>query len=105
MSTIQKLTKRDLVELRSLIKPPKVIKLILKILCMLLRVPPVEKLSKKTGRMKPSYWRAATGKDVLGNTKLPQMLVEFDRNKVTPEIMMEVEKVLEHPEYSFEKAY
>ena len=67
-------------------------------------MPPAEKFCKKTGKMKPSYWRAAIGKDVLGNTKLPEILVEFDRNKVTPEIMMEVEQVLEHPEYSYEKA-
>jgi len=32
------------------------------------------------------------------------MLVEFDRNKLTPEIMMEVEDVLTNGNYSYEKA-
>lgn len=31
--------------------------------------------------------------------------MEFDRNKITPEIMMKVETVLTNPEYSYAKAY
>jgi hypothetical protein len=31
--------------------------------------------------------------------------MEFDRNKITPEIMMKVETVLKNPEYSYAKAY
>ena len=33
------------------------------------------------------------------------MLTEFDQNKITPELMMQVEKVLEDPEFTYEKAY
>lgn len=71
---------------------------------MFLGVPAVEKKSKKTGKLKMSYWKAAQGKDVLGNPRLPEVLREFDRNKVTPEVMMEVEEVLSNGNYSYEKA-
>ena len=71
---------------------------------MLLGVPPATKKSKKTGKPKLSYWQAAQGPEVLGNSRLPSLLVEFDRNKVTPETMMEVEEVLTSNNYSHEKA-
>lgn len=72
---------------------------------MLLDTPPVDKLSKKTGKLKKSYWRAAISKDILGNPSLPQILLEYDKNKLTAEIMMKVEKILDHPDYCFEKVY
>ena len=31
--------------------------------------------------------------------------MEFDKNKVTADIMMQVEEVLNHPEYSYERAF
>ena len=41
---------------------------------------------------------------MLGNPQLSALLVVFDRNKLTPEIMMEVEDVLNRGNYSYEKA-
>mmetsp|Transcript_42647 Transcript_42647/g.65401 ORF Transcript_42647/g.65401 Transcript_42647/m.65401 type:complete len:161 (-) Transcript_42647:4335-4817(-) len=105
MNSIESLNKYDIAELRSMKKPPKVVKLVLQIVCLFLGVPPVEKKSKKTGKIKKSFWKAALGREILGNPRLPQALIEFDRNKVTAEIMFEVEEVLLNPDYSFEKAY
>ena len=105
MNSVTSLSKYDLAELRSMKKPPKVVKLVLQTVCMLLGVPPAEKKSKKTGKLKLSYWKAAQGKEVLGNPQLPALLVDFDRNKLTPEIMMEVEDVLTRGNYSYEKAH
>ena len=105
MNSVQSLSKYDIAELRSMKKPPKVVKLVLQAVCMLLGVPPAEKKSKKTGRVKLSYWKAAQGRDVLGDPTLPVKLVEFDRNKVTPEMMMQVEEVLTNGNYSYEKAH
>lgn len=98
-------SKHDIAELRSMQKPPKIVKLVLQTVCMLLGVPPAEKKSKKTGKLKLSYWKAAQGQEVLGNPRLPEVLVEFDRNKVTPEVMMEVEDVLTNGQYSYERAH
>jgi dynein heavy chain len=58
MNSIQKITKLEITELRSLKKPPKVVKLILQAVCMLLEIPPKEK-KKKDGKIKLSYWKAA----------------------------------------------
>ena len=105
MNAVEAPSKYDIAELRALKKPPKVVKLVMQAVCMLLEVEPAEKKSRKTGRLKLSYWQAALGKQVLGNPRLPELLVEFDRNKLTPEIMMEVEDVLTQGGYSYEKAH
>lgn len=105
MNSIESLSKADIAQLRAMNKPPKSVKIALQIVCLFLGIPPVEKKSKKTGKLKLSYWKTAISKDVLGNPRLPQLLIEFDRNKVTAEVMMKVEDVLLSPEYSYEKAY
>lgn len=105
MNSVEAPSKLAIAELRALQKPPKVVKLVMQAVCMLLGVPPAEKKSRKTGKLKLSYWQAAQGKAVLGNPRLPELLVEFDRNKLTPEIMMEVEEVLTQGGYSYEKAH
>jgi len=71
IATVQSLSKYDIAELRSMQKPPKAIKLILKTVCILLGVEPVRKRSKKTGEDKFSYWAAAQGPEILGNPSLP----------------------------------
>jgi hypothetical protein len=53
------LDKYEIAELKSMKKPPKVIKLVMRTVCILLGVPPAEKKSKKTGKLKLSYWQAA----------------------------------------------
>ena len=72
---------------------------------MLLGVPPAEKKSKKTGKLKLSYWKAAQGKEVLGDPGFADRLTEFNRSKLTAEIMMEVEDVLTRGNYTYEKAH
>ena len=59
MNQVTMLTKHDIAELRSMQKPPKAVKLVLQVVCMLLNVPPTEKRSRKTGKPKLSYWKAA----------------------------------------------
>ena len=91
-------------EIRTLPHPPKAIKLVLKAVCILLEVEPITKKNKK-GDYKPSYWRAAISDKVLGDPNLPQILVSFDRNKLTTEIMGRVEDILSEADYTYENAH
>lgn len=59
LQLISELTKKDIAELKSLHHPPKVVKLVVTAVCMIMNIPPEEKLSRKTGRPKLSYWKAA----------------------------------------------
>ena len=97
-------SKKELADLRALKKPPEIVKLVMQATCMLLGVQPAPEKDRVTGKMVMSWWAAATGKEVLGNPRLPEMLMSFDRNKLTPEIMMEVEAVLTEGGYTYEAA-
>ena len=71
VNSIKPIPKGDITDLKSMKKPPKVIKLMLRSLCILLQIPPVMKKSKDGSKYKPSYTVAALGKDLLGNPNLP----------------------------------
>jgi dynein heavy chain len=105
INSVDAIQKADLAQLRSMNKPPKSIKIALTILCIFLEIPPADKLSKKTGQPKKSYWKAAQSKDVLGNIELPRIMIDFDRNKITKETMLQVEAEMLHPDFSYQKAH
>ena len=105
VNSIQSLVKHDLSELRAMKKPPRIIKLVMKAVCIFLEVKPIRKRAKDGVTFKDSYWMAAMSKEVLGNARLPEMLVEFDRNKLTPEMMTLVEGVVQDADYTYENAY
>jgi len=100
---MNQISKYDVAEIRTLPHPPKAIKLVLTAVCILLNVEPIPKKNKK-GEYKPSYWRAAISEKVLGDPNLPAILVSFDRNKLTPEIMGKVEDILSEADYTYENA-
>ena len=64
-----------------------------------------EAKKNKKGEYKPSYWRAAISDKVLGDPNLPAILVSFDRNKLTTEIMGQVEDILSEADYTYENAH
>lgn len=108
VNSIRPIPRHDISDIKAMKKPPKVIKLILKALCIFLGVQPVmKKVDKEDGSIyKPSYTVAAQGKALLGDSGLPQKLVEFDRSKITLEMMKRIEhEVMAHPDYSFENAH
>ncbi|CDW77756.1 dynein heavy chain axonemal [Stylonychia lemnae] len=105
VNSIQSLSKHDLSELRAMKKPPKVIKLVLKAVCILLQVQPIRKKAKDGIHFKESFWAAAQSKEVLGNVRLPDMLIEYDRNKISQNMMVSIEEVLVDSDYTYENAY
>ena len=72
VNSINVITKQDINEIKAMKKPPKVIKLILKILCIIFKVHPIMKKPKDgNAKPKPSYFLAAHSKELLGNPNLP----------------------------------
>ena len=101
---MQQISKNDILEIRALPHPPKAIKLVMKAVCILLEIDPIPKKNKK-GEFKPSYWRAAISEKVLGNPNLPEVLVTFDRSRLTLETMGLVEDILSEADYTYENAH
>jgi hypothetical protein len=69
-------------EVKTLDHPPRTIKLVMKAVCVLLKVEPIVKRNSK-GEYKPSYWKAAIGPEVLGNPSLPEVLARYPRDQLT----------------------
>ena len=73
VNSIKAIPRHDISEIKVMKKPPKVIKLILRALCIFLNIEPIMKKRKGTGgpnTYTPSYWLAAQSKDLLGNPNL-----------------------------------
>jgi dynein heavy chain len=101
INSMQQLSKYQLAEVRSLTHPPKMVKTVLKAVCVLLDVEPQMK-RKANGENKMSYWRAAISSLVLADPNLPQRLEQFDRNKLSEEKMGRVEEIISGSDYTFE---
>lgn len=57
-----------------------------------------------TDKFEESYWEVAIGKEVFGNQKLPDLILEFDRGKVTEEQIEKVEEFLSNDQFSLDTA-
>ena len=83
-------------------KPPNIIKLVMQAVCILLKVPPMQhKIHGEFGHYY-SYWDAASSRDVLGHPHLQEMLCNYDKNSITPEMMKELEDVVLHEEFEYD---
>lgn len=101
---MQQISKYEVGEVKTLDHPPRTIKLVMKAICILLEVEPIVKRNSK-GEYKPSYWKAAIGQEVLGNPRLPELLVNYDRSRLTNEMMAQVEDILGEADYTYENAH
>jgi dynein heavy chain len=81
---MQRISKLEIAEVKAMIRPPPLVKLVMKAICILFDVEPVMKISKE-GKMKPSYWRASISPAVLGDPNFPERLEKFDRTAVSNE--------------------
>ena len=104
IASMQQISKYQTSEVKTLDRPPRTIKLVMKAICILLEVEPIVKRNSK-GEYKPSYWKAAIGPEVLGNPRLPEVLVNYDKNRLTEEMMARVEDILGEADYSYENAH
>ena len=103
MDSMASMNKADIEIIRSFDHPPKIIKLVMKAICMILEEPPTVRKNSK-GIYKPSFWKTAIGPKVLSNPSICDILSAFDRNKITIEKMAEIEDILAEPSYTYENA-
>jgi dynein heavy chain, axonemal len=66
MAQMQRVSKYEIAEVKNMHHPPRLVKLVMKAICILLDVEPTLK-TKKDGKQKLSYWRAALSNQVLND--------------------------------------
>ncbi|CAG9319005.1 unnamed protein product [Blepharisma stoltei] len=96
------LSKYDIAELKSLSKPPQTVKMILEAVCVLLNVPATR--YKKGGVFIEDYWMTAMGKKVLGDPKILDRLINFDKSNIPRSIMEKLENFVRNPDFNSENA-
>lgn len=72
------LDKKQIDILRTMKKPPNVIRVVMKALCLLIYPNPTEKIkNQETLKMEVDWWAASMSNKVLGNSKLLDDLIDF----------------------------
>lgn len=93
ISALQSLSKADINELKSLKNPPTAIKLLMEGVCLALGIEPIKTKAKDGVTIVKDYWTVATGKIVLGNPRLVEILSAFDSTAITSVSMFSVSQL------------
>jgi dynein heavy chain len=92
------LDKNKLTELKTMMNPPLAVKLVMQGVCLLIDPQPKEKVkNEKTLKMETDWWAASVR--LLGNPKLLNNLVDFDKENVAEQIVVNLGKFLNDPNY------
>lgn len=76
---LKKLSKNDVVELKTIKKPSKAVYTLMQCVCIILNVPPNKvKVEGDTARFEDDYWGPATSSKVLNNFSLIDILSNHD---------------------------
>ena len=60
---------------------------------------------KSNGEFKLSYWKVSISNEVLGDPRLPERLMNYDKSQLTQELMAQVEDILSEANYTYESAH
>ena len=92
---VQQLKKDDITELKGFASPPPAAIIVVKTLCMMFYVKPVKVGTGKD--KKEDYWEAGK-KNVLTN-ELLKKCQNYEKDKISPELIEALRPVIEQPEY------
>lgn len=86
-NALKNIKKSDIVEMKSMAKPPEAIKMTMAAVCIMLGHKPDK--SVKGGNEYDAYWVTST-KEVLSDVKFLNRLLEFDRDNIDPQRITKV---------------
>jgi len=103
IEALKQLSKLELSELKTMRKPPKAIKLLMSAICIVINESPMRVKTKDGQNFVDDYWPTATGKRVLGNPKLLDILTSYGQmeGQLDPESMEKAEEVLQNPDFDY----
>lgn len=80
---MQSLSKIEINELKALKNPPNAVKLLMEGVCLVMGVEPIRFKAKDGVTILNDYWSASTGKSVLGNARIVEILSALDSTTIT----------------------
>lgn len=102
LSALQALTKNDLMEVKSMLKPPPGVRFTMEAVCKLLKSKPVM-VPKQTGFGKEPDWWETAKKTVLNRPRLMDDLLNYEKDNIDPDVVSQIEKIVKHGDFQPEK--
>lgn len=97
---LDKLDPRDIINLKSMQKPPNTVRLVMEAICVFLEIPPVK--VGRAGMPKDKmydYWESS--KKLLGEKDFLLKLINYEKNSIKPEIMKKIrDKYVSHSDFN-----
>ena len=98
VKALRTLKKNDIVEVKSMGRPPPAVKLTMECCCLLMSVRPKRVYLPNTVERIDDYWEPAK-KHLLGDPKFLQKLLDFDKDNIDENIIRKVKPYLVMPEF------
>jgi dynein heavy chain, axonemal len=96
-NALKDIKKSDIVEMKSMLKPPEAIRMTMAAVCIMLNQKPDRK--GKAGDPYDGYWITAT-KEVLNDVKFLSRLLDYDRDSIDPAIINKITAYTNDPNFT-----
>merc|ERR1711871_1653835 len=96
IKALNTLSKNDIVEVKSMKSPPAGVLITMEAVCIMMGVKPVKSRDER-GKVQWDYWEPAK-KDLLGDSRFLQRLIDYDKDNITAKIMDKVKPFVVKPE-------
>ncbi|XP_046144739.1 dynein axonemal heavy chain 12-like isoform X1 [Osmia bicornis bicornis] len=90
IAALNTLKPTDITLVKAMKNPPDAIKLVMAAVCVMLGVPPEKAIDSVTGKKYTDYW--GPSKRVLSDMNFLQMLKDYDKDNISPNIMQVIKK-------------
>jgi len=103
IQALKTLSKLELSELKTMRKPPNAIMLLMSAVCIVIKEEPTRVKTKDGQSYADDYWPTATGKRVLGNPKLIDILTSYGQTEgqLDGDSIAKVEELIQNPDFDY----
>jgi dynein heavy chain len=98
LESLNSLSKNDVIEVRSMQRPPEGVKLVIEAVCIMKGIKPKRVDSDKIGKKVDDYWDV--GKALLADpAKFLDSLMKFDKDNISEQTILKIKPYIESPEF------
>lgn len=98
LQSLNSLSKNDVIEVRSMQRPPEGVKLVMEAICIMKGVKPKKIDGDKPGKKVDDYWEP--GRNLLADPqKFLDSLFEFDKDNIAEAIIVKIKPYIDSPEF------
>ncbi|KAJ3111551.1 Dynein heavy chain 1, axonemal [Phlyctochytrium bullatum] len=98
VESLNSLSKNDIIEVRSMQRPPEGVKLVIEAICIMKGIKPKKVDSDKVGKKVDDYWEP--GRALLADPqKFLDSLMNFDKDNIPENVVQKIKPYIESPEF------